>query len=179
VISLIRLIFRLLLKPWGLVLFGALIMGVAGMSFALGQIWVPPERAALSQVAGVLEGATKVTSGRLHSVSYSLEIKSADSKVVKVKLLEFEITEAQVKSMLGKPIVALLNGTPDTAQNVASVWELSSGATSIISYEQTRRRHVESNAGVAMASPYAGGVGLLVSMTGFLWLRRRRVPVAA
>jgi hypothetical protein len=178
VISLIRLIFTLLLKPWGLVFFGALIMSVALGFFGLSQMKLP-ERAALSQVAGVLDGAVKVTSGRLHSVSYNLEIKRADSKPVKVKLLDFEIAEAQVKSMLGKPITALLNGTPDSAQNVASVWELNSGGTTIMSYEQTRRRHVESNAGLAMASPYVGGVGLLVSMTGFLWLRRRRVAVAA
>jgi hypothetical protein len=177
-ISLIRLIFTLLLKPWGLVFFGALIMSVALGFFALSQMKLP-ERAELSTVAGVLDGAVKVTSGRMHSVSYDLEIKSPDSKVVKVKLLEFQISEAQLKSVLGHPVIALLNGTPETAQNVASVWELSSGGTTIIPYEQTRRRHVESNAGLAMASPYVGGVGLVVSMTGFLWLRRRRTAVAA
>jgi hypothetical protein len=178
VISLIRLIFALLLKPWGLVFFGALIMSVALGFFSLSQMKLP-ERDALTAVAGVLDGATKVTSGRLHSVSYDLEIKGADGKVVKVKLLGFEISDAQVKSMLGRPIIALLNGTPESAQNVASVWELSSGGTTVIPYEQTRRRHVESNAGLAMASPYVGGVGLVVSMGGFLWLRRRRTAVAA
>jgi hypothetical protein len=177
-ISLIRLMFTLLLKPWGLMFFGALIVSVALGFFALSQMKLP-ERDALNAVAGVLSSVTKVTSGRLHSVSYDLEIRSADGKVVKVKMPEFQISEAQVKSILGQPIIALLNGTPESAQNIASVWELRSGGTMIISYEQTRRKHVESNAGLAMASPYVGGVGLVVSMTGLLWLRRRRIAVAA
>jgi hypothetical protein len=171
-ISLIRLIFKLLLKPWGLVLLGVLIMGLAGMFFALSQMEVP-ERAALDQVAGVLDGATKVTRGRTHSVSYDLEVKSANGEAVKLTLPEHQISEEQVKNLLGRPIVALFSGAKD-------VWELSTGGTTIIQYERTRRQRVEFNTFVAQASPYVGGGGLLVSLTGAFWLRRRRrMAVAA
>jgi hypothetical protein len=133
---------------------------------------VPPERAALSQVAGVLESATKVTRGRVRSASYDLEIKSASGEVVKLTLPEHLITEEQVKNVLGRPTVALLG-------NTRNVWELSTGGTTIIPYERTRRERVEFNTFVAQTAPYVGGGGLLVSLTGVLWMRRRRTAVAA
>jgi hypothetical protein len=167
VISLIRLFF----KPWGLVVLGVLITIFAGIFFGLSQMEVP-ERAALSQVAGVLGNATKVTRGRTHSVSYEIEIKSAGGEATKLTVPEHDISEEQVKNLLGRSVVALLTDTKE-------VWELSTGNTKIIQYEQKRRQRVVFNAFVAQAAPYVAGGGLMVSLTGVLWLRRRRVAVAA
>jgi uncharacterized RDD family membrane protein YckC len=170
VFSLIRLTIFLLLKPWGLVFAGALIMSAGGMLFALSQIWVPPERTALRQVAGLLDSAKKVASERTHSVSYDLQIKSVDGGMVKLTLQDDEISEDRVKSMLGRPVVALVVGT----QTYTSVWELSSGGTTIFSYEQTRRQRVENYAAMGRFGAVVSSLGLLVSLTGVLWLRRRK-----
>jgi hypothetical protein len=165
-------ILRFLFTPWGLVVLGVLIMNGAGILIALSQTEVP-ERAALSQVAGVLDRVVKVTRGRTHRVSYDLEIKRANGELVKLTLQEHEISEEQVKNLLGQPIVALFSGTSD-------VWELSTGTTMVIQYEQTREQHVEMQAFEAEAAPYLGGGGLAVSLIGVLWLfRRRRTAVAA
>jgi hypothetical protein len=166
-------ILRFLLKPWGLVLLGALIMGSAWMSITLSREELP-ERAALSQVAGVLDHAVKITRGRTRRVSYDLEIKSTKGgEVVKLTLPEREISEEQVTNLLGRPVVALFSGTKD-------VWELSTGATRIIQFEQTRQRRIETQAFEAEAAPYLGGGGLVVSLIGVLGLlRRRRTAVAA
>jgi hypothetical protein len=164
-------ILRLLLKPWGLVVLGALIMNGAGILAAVSQTEVP-ERAALSQVAGVLDHVVKVTRGRTRRVSYDLEIKSANGEVVKLTLPEYEISEEQVRNLLGRPIVALFSGKED-------VWELSTGATTIIQYEQARQQHIEMHAFEAGAAPYLGGGGLLVSLIGVFWLFRRRRTAAA
>jgi hypothetical protein len=181
-ISLIRLTFRLLSNPWGLVFLGALIMSSAFACIALSRMEVP-ERAALSQIAGVLDSATKVTRGRTHRVSYDLEIKRANgSGVVKLTLPESQIGEVQVKKLLGQPVVALFAGTQymESDEMSKDVWELSSGGTTIIPYEQTRRQRVEFDAFLAAAAPYLGGGGLVVSLAGILWLfRRRRIAVAA
>jgi hypothetical protein len=145
-------------------------MAFAGITFWLSQSDVP-ERAALSQVTGVLGSATKVTRGRTHSVSYNLEIKSANGEAVKLTLPGADISEEQVKGLLGRPIDALLTRAKD-------VWELSTGGTTVIRYEEKRRQKVELNAFLAQAAPYVFCGGLLASLTGVLWLRRRRVAVA-
>jgi hypothetical protein len=110
----------------------------------------------------------------MHSVSYDLQIKSVDGGMVKLTLQEDEISEDRVKSMLGRPVVALVV----TAQTYRNVWELSSGGTTIFSYEQTRRQRVEKNAAMGRFGPEVSGLGLLALLTGVLWLRRRRVAVA-
>jgi hypothetical protein len=66
---------------------GALFMISGGLMFVQSQVSVPPERAALSQVDGVLDSARKVMS-RAHNLSYDLEIKRADGGVVKLTLLD-------------------------------------------------------------------------------------------
>lgn len=167
--SLIRLIIRPL--PWGLMLVGALLMSAGGLAFVQNQIWVPPERAALSQLAGVLDSATKITT-RAHNVDYDLEIKRADGGVVKLTLPAYQISEERVKNLVGQPVVVLFSDT-------RIVWELSSGGTTIIPYERTRRQGVEIYASIAQVAPYVGGLGILLSLTGGLWLLRRRVAGAA
>jgi hypothetical protein len=171
VFEMIGWILRFLFTPWGLVVLGALIMNGAGILIAVSQTEVP-ERAALSQVAGVLDRVVKVTRGRTHRVTYNLEIKSANGELVKLTLPEHDISEEQVRDLLGRPIVALFSGTED-------VWELSTGATRIIQYEQMREQRIEMQAFEAQAAPYLGGGGLLVSLIGVLRLFRRRRTAAA
>jgi hypothetical protein len=78
------------------------------------------ERARLSQISGVLDNAVKITHEPSGSVRYDLEIKPTNGDVVKLTVPEGSITEAQVRRLLGQPLIALYTGTKD-------VWELSSG----------------------------------------------------
>jgi hypothetical protein len=79
---------------------------------ALSQMEVP-ERGALSQVGGVLDRVVKVTRGRMRRVSYDLEIKSANGELLTLTLPGNDISEGQVRNLLGRPIVAPFNGTHD------------------------------------------------------------------
>ena len=163
---------RLFFRPWGLIVLGILIMNFGWLLVVASQAELP-ERAALKQVAGVLDTAIKITSSRSRSVNFELEIKSVNGDIVKLKLPEREIAEDQVKRLLGWPVVALYSVTND-------VWELSSGAAKIIEYDVARQRHVETKALEAKFGPYVGGAGLLVCLLGFFWLfHRRRRTVAA
>jgi hypothetical protein len=166
---------RFLFKPWGLVVLGILMVGFAGVEVKLSQEELP-ERAALSQAAGVLDRATKVTQGRSRSVSYDLEIKSANGYAVKLTVPERDITEEQVKSLLGRPIVALFGGT---TRNANDVWELSAGGKTIVQYERTRQRRIELQEIAAVSAPFLGGGGLMVSVIGVLLVFRRRRTAAA
>jgi hypothetical protein len=132
-----------------------------------------PERAALSRVEGVLDRAVKVTSGRLHSVSFDLNVKGADGWVVTLTLPESQIGEDQVKSLLGRPVVALYSG-PKSGSGSKIVWEFGSGSTRIVNYDDTRRQHIETQAAEADAAPYVGGAGLVVSLIGVAWVFRQR-----
>jgi hypothetical protein len=159
-------ILRRLFTPWELVVVGILIVGFAWFSIDLSQEELP-ERAALSQAAGVLDSATKVTSGRTRRVTYNLEIKNADGELIKLTLPERDISEEQVRSLLGRPIAALYNGTED-------VWELSTGGTTVIQYEKSRQNRIELQAFEAETAPYLGGGGLVLSLMGVFWLIHRR-----
>jgi hypothetical protein len=170
VFSLIRWIFGLLLKPSGWVLLGVIIMVLAGLMFWVSQGEVP-ERAALTQVAGVLSGAKKFTRGRTHSVRYDIEITGASGEPVQLTLRGADISEEHVRGLLGRPVDVLL--TPAKA-----VWELSAGGMKYIRYEDKRQQMVEFNAFGTHTAPYLFGGGLLASLTGVLWLRRRRAAVA-
>jgi hypothetical protein len=151
-----------------------LITGLGVFVTSMGYAGVP-ERAALTAVSGVLEGASKITRKRRGrtSVSYELSIKPAGGEVVKLTLPEREISEDMVLRLLGHPIVALYSGEKD-------VWELTSDDTKIIDYQVTRQRRVETQEFEAAVGPYVGGGGLLVSLVGVFWLfRRRRVAATA
>jgi hypothetical protein len=166
----ISLLFRILFKPWGWVVLGILLVSFAGIGLQLSQEALP-ERAALSQAAGVLDRATQITRGRTHRISYDLEIRGANGYVVKLTLPERDITEEQVKSLLGRPIVALFS---DTARDGKEVWELSAGGKAVIQYEKTRQRHADVHAFEAATAPYLAGGGLVVSLAGIIKLIRRR-----
>src|SRR5262245_61870671 len=97
---------RLFFRPWGLIVLGILIMNFGWLLVVASQAELP-ERAALKQVAGVLDTAIKITSSRSRSVNFELEIKSVNGDIVKLKLPEREIGEDQVKRLLGRPVVAL------------------------------------------------------------------------
>jgi hypothetical protein len=159
-------------NPWGVVILGLLTAGVGGILISASQEQLP-ERAALNRAEGMLDGATKITRGRSRTVTYELEVKSANGAIVKLTLPEREISEDQVKRLLGRPLVAMYSGEKD-------VWELSSGPTKIITYDQTRERRLETQAFEAAAGPYVGAGGLVVSLVGLAWgLRRRRTAVTA
>lgn len=160
----------LLFRPPGLIILGILIMGVGVLVTSMGHAGVP-DRAALTEVSGVLDSATKISRKRRGSttVSYELSIRPAGGEVVKVTLPEREISEDMVRSLLGRPIVALCSGEKDRKD----LWELASGNTNIISYQVTRQRRMETQAFAAAVGPYVGGCGLLVSLVGVLWLVRR------
>jgi hypothetical protein len=167
--SILRFLFA---TPPGVIVLGALVLGLGVFVTSLGHAGVP-ERAALTEVSGVLEGATKMTRRRRGStsVSYELSIRPAGGEVVKLTLPEREISEDTVRSLLGRPLVALYSGEKD-------VWELTSGSTRIIEYEVTRRRRAETQAFEAAVGPYVGGGGLLVSLVGVFWLFRQRRATA-
>ena len=164
----------LLFKPLGLIILGILVMGAGATVTSLGHADVP-DRAALTQVSGALESATKITRKRRGSstISYELPIRSAGGEVIKLTLPEREISEDTVRSLLGRPIVALYSGEKD-------VWELTSGSTTIIDYQTTRQKRVETQAFEAAVGPYVGGGGLVVSLLGAFWFfRQRRVAAPA
>ncbi len=153
-------------RPWGLIVLGVLIMNLGAFLTFAGYDDLP-ERTALKQVTGVLDGAVKMTRRRSGSVRYELEIKTASGELVKLTLPEREISENQVKGLLGRPISAKYGGTKD-------VWELTSGTATIIDYEATRRSRQETQAIEAEFGPYVGGGGLLVALLGVFWLLRLR-----
>jgi hypothetical protein len=179
----ISLFFRLLSKPWGWVVLGILVMVFAAAGIKQSQEELP-ERAALSQAAGVLDHATQITRGRTRSVSYDLDIRSASGYAIKLTLPERDITERviteeQVKNLLGRPIVVLFR---DTAANGREVWELSGGGNAIIPYERTRQRHARQQAFDAVFAPCLGGGGLAASLAGIIVIfrqRRQRMAAAA
>jgi|SRR5262245_13356748 len=164
----------LLFKPLGLIILGILVMGMGAIVTTLGHADVP-DRSALREISGVLESATKITSKRRGSttVNYELPVKTAGGEVTKLTLPEREISEDTVRSLLGRPIVARYSGERD-------VWELTSGSTTIIDYQTTRQKRVETQALEAAVGPYVGGGGLVVSLLGAFWLfRQRRVAAPA
>jgi len=147
-------------------------MGLGVLVTSMGHAGVP-DRAALTEVSGVLETVTKITRERKRStsVSYEFSIRTAGGEVVKLTLPEREISEEAVLRLLGQPIVALYSGEKD-------VWELTSGTTKIIDYQVTRQRRMETQAFEAAVGPYVGGGGLVVSLLGIFWLFRRRRAAA-
>jgi hypothetical protein len=162
----------LLLRPSGLTMLGVLIIGLGVFVTRLGYEDLP-QRAALKQVSGLLDRVLEITSRRGNSVKYELEIKTTDGELVRLTLPEREISQEQVRSLLGRDIFAMYNGTKD-------VWELASGDMKIIDYELTRQRRKETRAIEAEFGPYVAGSGLLVSLFGVLWLfRRRRTAITA
>jgi hypothetical protein len=167
--SILRFLF---LRPPGLIVLGVLILGLGVLVTSMGHAGVP-NRTALTEVSGILEGATKSTRRRRGStsVSYELSIRPAAGEVVKLTLPEREISEDAVRSLLGRRIVALYSGEKD-------VWELTSGTTKFIDYEVTRRRRAETQAFEAAVGPYVGGGGLLLSLAGIFWLFRQRRTAA-
>ena len=118
-----------------------------------------PERSELTRVSGVVDKAVKITSRRAISVRFELDIKSASGEVVTLKMPEEQITEAQVQRVVGQPVVVLYWETH-------SVWELTTGSNTIISYAQTRQRKLQTQADEARQGPYIAGGGGLVSGTG-------------
>jgi len=168
--SWIRLIIRPV--PWALMLAGGAFTISGGLMFLQSHIGVPPERAALSQVAGVLDSTRKVVRGRQRSLIYDLEIKRADGGVVELWLPAYRISDERVKDLLGQPVVTLFS-------NNQVVWELGSGGTTVISYEQTLREDAQINAFVARLAPKVGGSGILLLLAGGLWVLRRRAAAAA
>jgi hypothetical protein len=59
---------------------------------------------------------------------------------------EEQITEAQVQRVVGQPVVVLYGETD-------SVWELTTGSNTIISYAQTRQRKLQTQADEARQGP--------------------------
>ena len=170
----LRFLGFLLFRPPGLMFLGALIAGFGVVMIFVGAERLPA-RAELTQVSGMLDNATKIRRQRKGSVSisYELEIKSGAGKVIKLTLSEHEISEQQVTGLLGRPVVALVDGRKD-------VWELASGATTVIAYETTRRLNAQAHTLAAEVGPYMTGGGVLVSLLGFfVLLRRQRAAEAA
>lgn len=171
----ISLLFKLLLKPWGLVVLGVALAGFAWLSVDLSGEALP-ERAALKQAVGVLDRVTKVSKGRTHRVTYDFEITSANGYVVTLTLPERDITEGRVKSLRGRPVVALFS---DTVRDNQEVWELSTAGTVVVSYAKVRQRRVELQEFEAASAPYIGGAGLVAAAAGIVALLRRRGRAAA
>lgn len=156
-----------------LVIIGIMIMGVGVFSIWLRHAGVP-DRAALTQISGVLESATKVTHKRASS-TYEFSIRTAEGELVKLTLPEREIREDTVRSLLRRPIVALYS---DDFTGDKGLWELTSGNTRIVDYQVIRQRRTETQAFAATVGPCLGGGGLLLSLLGVYWLVRQRRATA-
>jgi hypothetical protein len=163
-----------------LVVLGVLMTIGALVFFVVGHMEAP-ERTGLSQVAGVLDRAVKITRLRGGGVHYRIEIKSADGELVKLTLSEEQLSEKELRNLVGRPILALFDGTNNVLEKYTNnVWELSTGATTIIQYEQTRQRSVAYKAGFAEIVPYLGGIGLVAFLIGvFGVFRLKRTAMAA
>lgn len=164
--------------PLIVITLGIMLTVVGVIVTALGYASVP-DRATLTEVSGVLESATKVSSTRGSStrVSYKFSIRAAGGGVVELTLPERAISEETVRSLLRRPVVALYS---DDYSGEKDLWDLTSGNTKIIDYQVTRQRRVETQEFEAAVGPYVGGGGLLVSLVGVFWLfRRRRVAATA
>lgn len=165
----IRLLFGLLFKPWGLVVLG-LVLGSLALGFLIGSEAPLPERAALKQVTGAVDHATKTTRERTQRVTYDLEIKGADGAVITVAMPEGGATEAQVKSVIGRQVVALISDV----NNVHKVWELSADGRPIVRYEEVRQHEVETQQALGASAPYVGGAGVVAVVAGIVGVARRR-----
>jgi len=166
----ISLLFRVLFKPWGLVVLGV-VLGSLAWGFLVGSEVPLPERAALKQVAGDVDHATKTTRGRSRRVSYDLELTSAGGGAVTLQMPEGDITEAQVRSLPGRQVVALVS---DTGSDSPEVWELSADGKLIVAYEKIRQRRAETQEFLAASAPYVGGAGVVAVVAGVVGLVRRR-----
>src|SRR5262245_30429923 len=168
----------LLFKPSGQITLGILIMALGGLMIIAGHEGVP-DRAALTEVSGVLESATKITTKRKGSTSvrYELTIRATRGEALKLTLPEREISEETVRTLLGRRVVALYSVVYGDEKDV---WELASGNTKIIDYDVTRQKRVETQETAAAVGPYMGGGGLLVSLPGiFMLFRQRRANATA
>jgi hypothetical protein len=160
-------------KPWGMVVLG--LLGIAGGGLMIAAATEAlPERSELTRVSGVVDKAVKITSRGAISVRFDLDIKSASGEVVTLRMPEEQITEAQVQRVVGQPVVVLYGETD-------SVWELTTGSNTIISYAQTRQRKLQTQADEARQGPYIAGGGGLVILVGLVrgLLRRRQAAKAA
>jgi hypothetical protein len=159
-------------KPWGMVVLG--LLGIAGGGLMIAaSTEALPERSELTRVSGVVDKVVKITSRGAISVRFDLDIKSASGEVVTLSMPEEQITEAQIQRVVGQPVVVLYE--------THSVWELTTGSNTIISYAQTRQRKLQTQADEARQGPYIAGGGGLVILVGLvrLLLRRRQAVKAA
>ena len=165
-ISLLRLLFR----PWGLVVLGVL-LGSLASGFVIGSQAPLPERAALDHVAGTVDRATKITRERSRRVSYDLELTRVDGGALTLKMPEGDITETQVKSLLGRQVVALIS---DAGSEQQEVWELSADGKPVVPYEKIRQRRADTQQLLAASAPYVGAAGVMAAVAGIVGVVRRR-----
>src|SRR5262245_27114421 len=147
----LRILRFFLFRPAGLIALGVLFMGL-GAAFIASRSDLP-ERAALKQVSGVLRNVQYQRKGNV-TVSYALQIAAESGQVVHLILAHDEIGEDQVKSLLGRPVTALVNRD-------AHVWELASGTAKVIDYEAARRQEAEKQAWAGRSGPMSRAAGSL------------------
>lgn len=165
-----RLIFALLFNPWGRVALGVLLISLAS-GLVIGSQMPLPERADLKRVAGTADQATRTTVAHSESGTYTLDISSANGATVIVDMPDGNvITGNQVKSLLGRQVVALVKDRPGHQD----VWELSADGKPVITYEQVRQHEVETLQNLATAAPYVGGAGVVMVVAGIVGAVRRR-----
>ena len=163
-------ILRLIFRPVGFMLVGLACLAL-GINMTFGDPAPIPERTGLKGANGILDTATKVTTKRRSgtSVVYQLEIKDAAGVMTKLTLPEREISEQQVKAIVGEPVQALYAGDKD-------VWELTSADRRIIDYDSTKVKRQQSHATAVADGPYVAGTGLLIALFGGAWKVWRRRP---
>ena len=159
----LRILRFFLFRPAGLIVLGVLFMGLGAAFIAASRIDLP-ERAALKQVSGVLRKVQYQRKGNV-TVSYALQIATENGQVVHLILAHDEIAEDRVKSLLGRPVTALVNRD-------AHVWELASGTAKVIDYEAARRQEAQTQALAGEVGSYVACGGFLTALLGLL--RRQR-----
>lgn len=165
---------KLLFRPAGIVIVGVLLILGGIAMFTFGHIATVPERTALMETAGIVNNV-KLTwkegssTERKISTHYLLEVTTRNGVNETISLPARQLTELQARSMIGQPFSAL-----SKRSNYTNIWELTSAGLVLISYEATRREHIELHAEMTKLDPVVGIQGVILIAIGYFWAARRR-----
>ena len=167
-----RLIFNIIVKPWGWMLAGAVILALGAFWTWNGSHEILPAKADLTEIQGTVQDIVKTWKekyGTERDIKFELEVSKSGGGTIKVIVADDKIPENQVQNFSSQPIVALLrNGDGE------DVWELSANGVKYIDYETTLNKETKNLTFQADSGPYFAGGGLILFILGALRLSRRR-----
>jgi hypothetical protein len=157
-----------LFSPVGVLIAGIVVAAVGSSMTWEGHYGKLPERTELTQVSGVVKQVVKETKTK-HNVPIEVKYKISLVEGRELVLDREQITEDAAASLNDQNVKAEL-----LDNDGRDVWALSAGATSVVNYETTHRKRVESQAKDAQEGPYVLGVGVALALFGGVWWKRRR-----